>query len=272
MQSGLLFGVATVLFVASAFFGINVPTGLRNSFNTLLALTPALLWGFFSLLPEIRAPEPRSRLLIVFIITALGANAVGIPLLRDSLQPERWLSLSDFFGRIIGYAVTIGIIREAIKYMVLRFTVWPGYYRVREDAIAYGVAAAIAYATVESLHFSLNSSAAPDIVAARVFFTVAVHMLATLTISYGLSELHFDPKSLLLLPASLLLAVLITGIGITARTGLVNAGFVLGLALPRSLFGLAFSFAFFAGLLAAIAFFFHAAERRQREAYQGPGA
>lgn len=265
LEMGLLFGAAVVSYAVFGIFGLTLP-GFQRVINGALALLPLALWMLFSYSRERRVPEPRIRLLMVLIISALSASAIGIPFIEDVLQASRWLSLSASFERILGYTFAVGFVQESIKYIVLRFTVWPQYLRTRLDTVAYGAASAIGYATVANLYFALDGTPSPDVVAARIFSITAIHIVGSAIVAYGLSELWFDPRSLLLLPFTLFLASLLTGITISMRASLVNARFFLGTGGTRDLLGLLFSLAFLVGPLIAAGFLFDTAERREEEA------
>jgi hypothetical protein len=266
LEIGLLFALAFVLFVAFALFGMTVPPSLRLPFSLGLTLLPVGLWLLFSYLRERTVPEPRRNLLGVFIISALVANAISIPVM-SYLQVEQWLSLAGTIDRVLGYTLTIGILHELPKYIILRYGVWPSRLRTRLDMLAYGAASAIGYATVLNIHMVLGGAAAPDIVASRMLGNVVIQLSAVGIVAYGLAELRFSPRSLFLLPSTLLLAAFVHGVAIPVRAGLVSIALPLGATTSRPLFGLIFALVLGVAVLSATAFLFNAAERQEREAF-----
>jgi len=265
IEVGGVFAAAISLYILNAFLGFAIPSPLRLPANITLALLPAILWIFASRWRERTALEPRRGLLSVAVISALVANAIGIPII-NALSPDDWLSLSGTFNRILGYAVTTGIIHEILKYLVLRYTAWPDHYRNRLDSIAYSMAAATGYVTVLNLQLVLGESLAPEVVAMRVFSNTAAQVAAGFLVAYGLSEVRFNPRSFLLMPFTMMAAALIHGLTIASRAGLVNGSFFLGIGGTRPLFGLLFSLIVVVGALLVIAFLFNNADRREREA------
>jgi len=266
IESGVLFTVALGLFVMNALFGITLSETANQFAGIALALLPAALWSVFALWRERFVPEPRERLLSVFVISALAANAVGVPVVDQIFQVERWLPLASALNRIVGYMFTVGITQEMLKFLVVRYTVWPECVRTRLDAVAYGSASAIGYATVLNLHFAFDGAPPPDVVAGRVFAYFALHVAASTIVAFGLAELHLSSPSALLLPVMVGLAALLAGIETPVYGGLVNATLSLDGSRAKPLLGLLFSLVLLAGTLSLMAFLFNSAERQSREA------
>lgn len=270
LEHAVIFGGAALLFVAVNFLRLTIPGQIAGTLNLLLALLPTLLWLIFSWWPERSVPQPRERLVMVFIMSALAANAVGVPLMSHFFLENRWLSLSSAVDRIVGYTFTVGIVQELIKYLVIRYLVWPDHLRNRYDAVAYAATASTGYVLVMSLHFIGEGSPAPDVVAARVFSITAVHLAASVIVSYGLAESRFSDPNLLLLPLTFAAAALLTGIATPVRSGFINANIGVNIVTaPRPLFGLGFSLAMLVGVLFSMAFLYNNAEQQARELSDG---
>ena len=268
VEMGLLIGFSIIAYIVFVFLGINFPPSITRYINTFIAMLPALLWLYFSAWKERSVPEPRQKLILVFIMSGLIANAISIPFLNEYLNVSNWLSQENAVKRIIGYAFTVGIVQEVSKYLVIRHITWSNY-RNREDSIAYNVSAAIGYATVVCLQFAITSDISSGTVALRVLHIVVIHMVGSLIMSYGIAELKFSPNSLILLPLLLIIASVTTGIAIPVRTGLINAGFALGISYQNLLFDLIFSIIFLIMPIIAIAFLYNTSERRERESIGG---
>lgn len=266
IESGILLVLLLFFFISFNLLPLHVEGNTLISLNIVLAISPTLLWIIFSRVPEDNVEEPRRRLLTTFTVTALVANAVGIPLIDNVFQPEAWLPLQSPMNRILGYMVTVGILQELLKYLVLRYIVWPGYYRVRIDAIAYGAATAVAYAMVINLNYVFkNPTAAPDVVMARVFANLAIQVVGSTFVAFGLSETRFSSAFSIFLPFMVVLAALLTGIAIPVRTELMNAGLALTISSQKEIFGLLFSIIFYAAPMAVMFFLFSITERREQE-------
>lgn len=266
IESFLLISIVIGVYGAFEVVGINFSDQFIGYINGGLALAPMILWLVFSLWRERFVQEPRPQLLTIFIITALVANAVNIPLLENYIDVSKWLSPASAIDRIIGYTITVGIIQEFTKYLIIRYFAWNTHFRIRQDSIAYGMAAAIGYITVVNLHFAFTTSISPSQIALRILHIYVIHIVATVIMSYGLAEIKFNPRSLLLLPFTLILGATTTGIAIPTRAGLINAGFFLGISGQSLLFDLIFSVVFLVIPLVIVAFLYDTAETREREA------
>ncbi len=289
LESAVLFGAATATSIAVGLLGIRLPNAIIPVVNGAFVALPVVLWLIFSVWGERFALEPRTRLIAVFVITALAANAIAIPLIDNLFQPERWLPLTSAINRIIGYTFTVGIVQETIKYTVVRFTTWPDLFRTRLDGVAYCAASAIGYALVLNLRFFLaDTGLPPDVIAIQVFNNVAVNLAASFVVSYGLSEVRFGTPTPFLMTITVAFGALINGIAIPLRSGLTNAAFVLNSSTetpsiisliaatfsshsptPKPVLALAFSAAVLVAFGIVVAFLFNNAERQARESAAG---
>ncbi len=251
-----LFSVALALYVLTVFFGV-LPRDLRDPLLRVgVALLPLALW-LVSYGGERRALRPRPDLLRVLVLGALVANAVAVPLEEHVFLPERWLPGAGFGGRLLGYAVTIGFTAEFLKYLVLRYTVWPRHITQRLDGVAYSLAASVGYAVVLNVRFALFTDATLVATALRVASITLPHLAVGVIIGFFLAELWIGRTAIFWLPVGLGIAAFVSGahyafraIAITGSPSVAGTGSspLLGLLLA---FGLvAVLFAIFAFLIA----------------------
>lgn len=253
LEAGTLFGFTIALFIVTRF--AQVPENLSQPLNLIIALLPLALWLVFSWWREQIAPQPRRNLIAVAVVTALAANAVGIPLIVDVFQVDRWLPLESAIDRIIGYTFTAGLAQSVIMYLVIRYIVWVSDFRIRLDAVAYGAASAVGYATVLSLEFVLTGAPEPAVTAMNTFNQLAVLMCTGLIMSYGLAEMSFNEHLFpLLMVATVALATFITGAAIPLISGFANAA--ISPLNPISTVSPLLGFLFSAGLLAGVGLVF----------------
>jgi hypothetical protein len=270
IETGILTILLLVFYVVFELLGTTVPAQALFPFNLILVLVPTLLWLIFSRVPEGAAVEPRRRLLTTFVVTALVTNAVAIPLLDKVLQPDEWLSTASPVNRIIGYTTTVAILQEFLKYLVLRYIVWPGYYRVPADAIAYGAATAVAYAMVANLNFLFqNPTATPDAVMLRVFATTTMSIVGSIIIAYGLSETQFSNSLSFLLPFMVFLAAVVNGFALPMRSTFMRAILTLTPSSERTIFGILFALIVYVLPMATMYFLFSVSARREQDKVTG---
>jgi hypothetical protein len=266
IENSILIALMLLIFIAFNFLGASLVGTTLRLVNIFIALIPTLLWLVFSRVPENSVVEPRRRLLTVFTVTALVANAIGLPLLKTVFEPDAWLPLQSPVFRILGYMATLGILQEFLKYLVIRYIVWPSHYRVRLDAVAYGAASAVAYAMVVSLDYVLNNPfAAPDVVVLRVFATLAVHMVGSIVVGFGLSETLFSHALSFFLPMMMILAAALSGLAVAMRASFMNAPLSITISSQREIFGLGFSLIFYMAGMAVFFFLFNITERREQD-------
>ncbi len=267
VENGALFGLVIILFAVTRF--VSIPARFHFPIGIVLCFVPIGLWLIFSYYRERSAIQPRQNLLLVAIISALAANAIGIPLVDDVLQVERWLSLQNAINRIVGYTFTLGLVQSMIVYLILRYLIWPDGFRSRFDAIAYGAAVATGYAFVTNLHFVFSTTSAPDIAAMTVFDNSVILQITGILVGYGLSEVRFSLRPMvLLLTSTVALSALVSGIAIPIRAGLSNAGLspLVSISSTNPILGFFFSAVIFVVVSAGLAFLLNTAQRRDIEA------
>lgn len=266
ITGSLLSFLVIVFFVLFGIIGFAVPDDVRFPVNLVLALVPALLWLLFSRLPENRVMQPRTQLTQTCIVSALTAGAIGIPLIEDFLQPASWLALASTQDRIIGYMVTTGIVHEFLKYLILRYSVRPESYRLRTDAVAYGVATATGYAMVLSIQYVINTpDSSLDATMMRVFTFWVSNLVTTTMLSYGMVEMTFDRAPVFLMPIMLLLSALVSALITTLRAGFINGAMGLTGSATRPLFGLGFTLIVLIAGMAVMFFLYRVADQREQD-------
>ena len=251
IEVGLLVGIAAVLVLAARFTPITLSDTNRQLIGFGLALLPLLLWLVISYRSERRAARPRARLPLVLFLTAVLANAIGVPLVDQVFSVDSWLPAAGAISRLLGYALIFGFTCEFLKFAVMRYTVWESYIVTRQDGIAYSMAAAIGYATVLNTNFVLSQISDPAAVAARVVGTTLSQMAIGLLVGLALAELRLGNPAIVALPVSAGIAALLHGIFVVARSTLVvgtfserasgNApagGIIVGVVMVLVLFGL----------------------------------
>lgn len=270
IETVLLIILTGIIFIVTSFVKVSLPEQVAVLLNIFLATTPCQIWIITSIILERNALEPRQSLYMTFVITALMASAVSLPFINTVLEVDKWLPLSNAIIRIVGYTITAGLVQEVTKYLVLRFTIWPRYLRVRVDSVAYGVAAGIGYATVANLDFVFRNNPLPlDSVILRIFANYAVHISGSVIIAYGLAEVRFNDPNPFFMTFATGAAALVTGIAIPIRAGLVSPPFSLTTPAIRPLLGLGFSLILLMIVILIVSTLINNAERRRIEASIG---
>jgi len=268
IESGILLGIVLLIYGLLDFLHISLPIRIQSYLLSSLVFVTAILWLLFSWLTERRIAQPRQNLISVVILTMLVANSIGMPLINQFFQVDNWLPLAPAINRIIGYTLTTGITQGIIKYLVIRYTIWPQHLRVRLDGVAYGIASGIGYATILNIQFlTANPSTLADTLAFQIFANYALQVSTGIIIGYGLSEAFFSNPTPIFLALVLVLSAIITGITIPIHAGLVNSTLsITTVSAPKPLFGLGFSAALLVGVGIIIAGLIRNTDRLEREA------
>ena len=170
-------------------------------------------------------------------------------------------------ARVIGYALSAGFIDAGLKFVVLRYLIYPQGLRVRGDGIAYAFAGALGYGSFMSFAHIWQLQPSWDYAAITVYANFTIQFASGMFIALGIVESYFSDARPFALPISVLAAALSTG-AITALVGGFMSGplSVVGNA-DRPLFTFAMLVASLGIALSLVYFLYSNAERREREAY-----
>lgn len=265
IELSIVFMACAILIVSTLF--IDFPSRLWIPLNVALAISPLVAWAIFSWLRERFVPQPRARLFVVVLLSALIARSVGSPLLNQVLAIEMWVPKLEFFERIIVYSLSLGVIQEVLKYLVIRYVVWVDQIRYRYDAIAYAVAGAIGYATVLIFEYLLGQPP-PSAMAVHVFSTLSLHLTGSIIISYAIAETRLSRASPILLVGVMSLASLFIGFIYTLSGNLSNTRISFGISTPRTFIGFALVTMLITGVVLAMIFLYSNADRNDQQIEQ----
>lgn len=267
IETAVLAVLVVVLFLLVNVLRFSIPTRIQSYLAIGLSLAPMLAWSVFSWLAEQRTDQPRKRLMSIVILTMLVTNSIALPLISQFFQVDSWLPLAPAINRIVGYTLTTGIVQGIVKYLVIRYTIWPNHLRIRFDGVAYGIASGIGYATVQNIQFIMVNSPTPvDTLAFQIFANYALHVSTGIIIGYSLSETFFSNPTPIFLPSVVALGSVITGIAIPIHAGLVNSSLsISSVSAQKPLFGFGFSIALLLVVSIIIAGLIANADRLERE-------
>ncbi|NPV07103.1 MAG: PrsW family intramembrane metalloprotease [Anaerolineae bacterium] len=251
--------VATAVFVAVvALLARSAQPSLQGSallvVSVLLALVPALIWMAVFYLQDVREPEPKRMVLGVFVLAALLARAVGIPLVEGVFQVRSWLTAGVLY-HILGAILIIGFTEQFLIYAAVRYSVYPtSEFDERVDGIIYGTAAGLGYASLVNVQFVVQSGGL-DLTSGAIRVAVTALALASFggLSGYFLGRCKFDDEPIWWMPAGLALAATLNGLfvyflgevsttGITLQGGTHNPwpGLILGTVVAALTFAVLF--------------------------------
>lgn len=190
-----------------------------------LALISSVIWLVFFYQQDRLEPEPKGYVLAVFVLGALLAQGVGIPLLNDAFEVGRWLPQSPL-GGLLGAILVVGIVQEFLKYAAVRYSIFTlPEFDERVDGVIYGTAAGLGYATMLNIHYVVASGGVNlQAGVIRIVVTaLAQASFAGLT-GYFLGRARFDDEPVWWLPAGVTLAAILNGLFTVLRGELTTTG------------------------------------------------
>ncbi len=183
-----------------------------------LALISALIWLVFFYQQDRLEPEPKGYVLSVFLLGALLAQAVGIPLLDNVFEVQRWLPRSPL-GGLLAAILVIGVAQEFLKYAAVRYSVFAlPEFDERVDGVIYGTAAGLGYATMLNINYVIADGGVHlQAGVIRIVVTaLAQASFAGLT-GYFLGRAKFEAEPSWWLPSGVALAAILNGVFTTLR-------------------------------------------------------
>jgi RsiW-degrading membrane proteinase PrsW (M82 family) len=198
--------------------------------GVVLAVVPAVLWLIFFYLQDRLEPEPKRYVVGVFVIGALLASALGIPLIRDVFRVQDWIGYS-FLVNLLGAILVVGFIEEFLKYATVRYSIYllPEFDE-RMDGILYGTAAGLGYATMLNIHYVVDSGGVDlGIGVIRIVVTALAQASFAGITGYFLGRAKFEEEQVWWLPLGLTIAAVLNGVftvvlGRLTRTSKVLVG------------------------------------------------
>lgn len=219
---GLWMASLGLILVILAFVGLvalvapRLPAGLSGTAlvaaGAVIALVPAIIWLAFFYQQDRLEPEPKGHVIKVFILGALLATAVGIPVVRDLFKVSTWL-YSTVWTRLLGSILVIGFVQEFLKYAAVRYSVYgSAEFDERVDGVVYAIAAGLGFATMLNIDYVIGRGGVDLVVGVvRVTVTALVHAATAGVMGYFLGQAKFEHTPFWYLPLGLVLASALNG-------------------------------------------------------------
>jgi RsiW-degrading membrane proteinase PrsW (M82 family) len=181
--------------------------------GVILTVVPAIIWLVFFYLQDLLEPEPKRYVIGVFIIGALLASAVGIPLVRNVFHVQTWLGRS-LLVNILGSILVVGFVQEFLKYASVRYSVYlMPEFDERMDGILYGTVAGLGYATMLNINYIVDSGGVDlGIGIIRIVVTALAQASFAGISGYFLARAKFEDEQVWWLPLGLTIAAVLNGL------------------------------------------------------------
>lgn len=216
---GLLIGFVVLIYVfeqlLSPQFG---PTALAVA-GIVLTLVPALLWLWFFYRRDAVEPEPRGMVIGVFVLGALVAAAIGIPLVQSVFRVSGWMYANQPWSYVVAAILIIGFAQQFLIYASVRFSVFnSAEFDGPTDGIIYATAAGLGYATVLNVQFVTGDGATSLTLAAIqiVLTTLAMASFAGI-VGYFLGREKHEERPVWWMTVGVILAAVLNGLFLVLR-------------------------------------------------------
>jgi RsiW-degrading membrane proteinase PrsW (M82 family) len=239
--AGLLVFVGIVYALNSTF---NAFLNGRNllAAGVIIALVPAFIWLAFFYLQDRLEPEPKQFVLGMFVLGAVLAAAVGIPLVENVFHISHWL-YADTMTTLVGGILVVGFTQEFIKYAAVRYTMYHSdEFDEVTDGIVYATAAGLGYATMLNIQFVVSNGGV-DLGAGVIRMAVVALAQASFAgiTGYFLGRAKFESEPIWWMPLGITLAAVMNGLFNWMRGRVVQSGVSLTGASVNPWLGLAFA-------------------------------
>jgi RsiW-degrading membrane proteinase PrsW (M82 family) len=184
----------------------------------VLALVPAAIWLVFFYLQDRLEPEPKRYVIGIFILGALLAAAVGIPVVEDLFAVKEWLYESQLV-QLAGGILVLGFTQEFLKYAAVRYTVFGSHeFDERMDGVIYGTAAGLGYATMLNIQYVVSNAGVDlSVGVIRIVVTALAQASFAGIVGYFLAQDKFEGKPVWWMPCGLALAAVLNGLFVFVR-------------------------------------------------------
>ena len=225
--------VALVLFVALVAFIVDRAQPQLQGLGLvvvglILAVVPAVIWLAFFYAQDVREPEPKHLVLGVFLLGALLARAVGVPLVKEVFRAPDWLATGALY-HVLGSILVVGFVQQFLVYAAVRYSVYNSEeFDERVDGIIYATAAGLGYATLVNVQYVVESGGV-DLVAGVIRITVTAMALASFggLLGYFLGRCKFEDEPAWWMPVGLIVAAVLDGLFTYFRGELTTTAFSL---------------------------------------------
>ncbi len=195
--------------------------------SAIIAIVPAGIWLFFFYRRDRLEPEPKHKVFRLFLLGAILASGVGIPLLENGFDVGDWLYSSPVWAQLLGGFLIVGFVQEFLIYAAVRFSIYNAQeFDEATDGIVYATSAGVGYATLQNIIF-VTSSGGVELGTGSIYIvlTTLAHASFAGLIGYFLGRQKFEERPLYWMPLGIIIAAALNSLFFFLRGTLTQASF-----------------------------------------------
>ena len=182
-------------------------------FGLFLAIVPTVWWLFFFYREDQIEPEPKTRILQVFLLSLLLTDSVGLRVVNDVFNIRSWVDISPS-ASLLATILIPGFTYMAIQYFAVRAMVYATEeFDERMDGIVYGTAAGLGVATLLNLHHIIDNGGvalAPGVI--HVVTTALAQASFGGLMGYVMAQAKFEHRPVFWVPMGVTVAAVLNGL------------------------------------------------------------
>ncbi len=191
----------------------------------LMSLVPAVLWLMFFYRLDRLEPEPKTKLFMIFGLSALLTAAIVYPLLESFFGIDRWI-YNSVWTQLVGGILLVGFVQEGLVYLVVRYGIYSSpEFDERVDGVIYAIAAGLGLATVLNFFYVIDHGGVDlGFGSLHIVVTSLAHASFAGVLGYFLGQARFERTPSYYVPAGLALAAALNGIFYLLEDRVTDAG------------------------------------------------
>jgi len=181
--------------------------------GVILAIVPSAVWLYFFYRQDRLEPEPKTRILAVFLLALLLTAALGLHVINDWFRVPVWAS-AETTTSLLASILIVGFTWQAIAYAAVRMVVYATpEFDERMDGIVYGTVAGLGVATLLNLNYVIaNGGVALGPGVIQVVTTALAQASFSGLLGYFMAEAKFEHKPVWWVPLGLCIAAVLNGL------------------------------------------------------------
>jgi RsiW-degrading membrane proteinase PrsW (M82 family) len=179
----------------------------------VIAIVPSALWLIYFYRQDRLEPEPKTRILAVFLTALVLQDFLGRRLIDEWFDVARWAS-SDTITSLLASILIVGFTWQAIAYAAVRLMVYATpEFDERMDGIVYGTVAGLGVATLANLRYVLDTAGvalAPGVIQATT--TALAQASFGGLMGYFMAQAKFEHRPVWWVPLGFTIAAVLNGL------------------------------------------------------------